>query len=639
MSLRETLTSLAILKVNIDQGKDYLEYLRPFILQVLIDHRPSPVTERDVTNYLLTDFGFEIPSRTVQIILSRISRSGVLERSEGVYNIVKQPPDPKISIKKVEANRHIETILYGILNFRQDNYFPISTKNEAVSAICEFLSEFSIPCLRAYLKGTAIPKITGKRRAHIVLVSQYVINLQAHEPERFESFMILVQGHMLANALLCPDLQSTPKTYKGVTFYLDTPILIHRFGLEGEVRNRAIEELIVLLRELGANVDIFEHSYKELLRVIKGAAEHVDSPHGRGAIVTEARRRGTTKSDILLLLGKIDDLLNEAKIDVKETPKYIADFQIDEQAFEEILDDEVSYYNPRAREYDVNSVRSIYVLRKGHFSSSLEKCRAVLVTSNSGFSRAAFEYGKRHEESDQVSSVITDFSLANMAWLKAPMGAPSLPTTELIAYSYAALQPSKELLEKFLSEIDKLEKQGTITNKDHQLLRSSVFAQDELMQLTLGEESALTTETVTETLKRVTNEIKKEESEKLKEEQQAHEQTQKNLEKTKTERQALQKRLFWNCRRKARNYAWVISFLIAVLILIGILYGLGIVSTNRVVGWVLLIGMFMLALTTLANLCLGTTVKKIHQYIMERLLTRFLKHEAQATGIDLGEQE
>ena len=37
-----TLTSLAILKVNIDQGKDYLDYLRPFILQVLVEQKPEP---------------------------------------------------------------------------------------------------------------------------------------------------------------------------------------------------------------------------------------------------------------------------------------------------------------------------------------------------------------------------------------------------------------------------------------------------------------------------------------------------------------------------------------------------------------------------------------------------------------------
>src|SRR3546814_19838566 len=80
---------------------------------------------------------------------------------------------------------------------------------------------------------------------------------------------------------------------------------------------------------------------------------------------------------------------------------------------------------------------------------------------------------------------------------------------EVIAFSYAALQPSNALLDKYLGEIDKLEKQGTISERDHQLLRSSDLAQKELMNLTLGEEVALTEQTVTETRTRVTREARK----------------------------------------------------------------------------------------------------------------------------------
>ena len=45
------------------------------------------------------------------------------------------------------------------------------------------------------------------------------------------------------------------------------------------------------------------------------------------------------------------------------------------------------------------------------------------------------------------------------------------------------------------------------------------------MHLTLGEDAALTTETVTSILERVSNEIKGEVSERLREEQQAHQET------------------------------------------------------------------------------------------------------------------
>ncbi len=218
MAPTETLTSLAMLKVNIDQGRDYLDYLRPFILQVLVDHRPDPVTDQVVRDHLRTQFGLEIPARAVQIVLKRLSRGHPLKREEGVYHITGALSDPGITRKKSEADRHIQAVVSGLLEFTKDGSHSVATAGEAVTAICGFLTEFNIPCLRAYLRGTTIPTVEGKHQAHIVLVSDYVLHLQRSDPERFKSFMILVQGHMLANALLCPDLQSAPRTYKGVRF-------------------------------------------------------------------------------------------------------------------------------------------------------------------------------------------------------------------------------------------------------------------------------------------------------------------------------------------------------------------------------------------------------------------------------------
>ncbi|MGH7798433.1 MAG: hypothetical protein ACREQ2_26515 [Candidatus Binatia bacterium] len=631
-----TLTSLAMLKVNVDQGNDYLDYLRPFILQILVDHKPDPVTDRVVRDYIRTNFGLEIPERAVQVVLKRISKIYPLKKADGVYRITGNLPNLEIAAEKTKADRHIQAVLTGLIEFSKTTAKPVLATEDAVVAICAFLTKFNIPCLRAYLQGTAIPTVHGKHDNDIVLVSQYVLHVQRTDPERFESFMIMVQGHMLANALLCPDLQNAPKTYKGVTFYLDTPLLVQRLGLEGKSKEAASENLIGLLHNLGATVATFSHSHEELERVLRGAAAHVDDPAGHGSIVMEARRGDITKSDLLLMAGQIDGRLADAGIQVKDTPDYVVPFQIDEEAFEEVLDDEVSYFNSRAKEYDINSVRSIYVLRARTSPLTVEKSRAVLVTSNSGFARAAWEYGQRYEESREVSSVITDFSLANMAWLKAPLGAPSLPTTEVLSFSYAALQPSKELLGKYLTEIDRLEKQGKISERDHQLLRSSTLAQEELMRLTLGDEDAFTAETVTETLRRVTSEIRKEENEKVLHEQEPHRQTLDRLGAIATEKELLQKRIYWKCARKSRFCGWTASLALVIFLALGFMEGFGLKTTTPFLGWILVGGTVVLFLASIANLFYGTTVRQIHAAIQARFLTYFLQREAKATGIDFG---
>ena len=631
----ETLTSLAMLKVHVDQGQDYLDYLRPLILQVLITHRPNPVTDAVVQGLISSDFGLEIPDRSIQIVLKRLSRKYPLKKEQGVYQITGDLPDPRIGAEKADAIGHINAVISGLVEFSKGTANPIGSHDAAVTAVCAFLTQFNIPCLRAYLRGTAIPTIEGQHNPQIVLVSQYVLALQNTDPERFESFLVVVKGHMLANALLCPDLKNAPGSYKGVTFYLDTPLLVRGLGLEGEPKQAAVDGLIELLLNLGANVSVFSHSRDELERVITGAAHYIESRNARGSIVNEARRRGTTKSDLLVLAGQIDDKLKDARIDVLATPRYIEDFQIDEREFENALNDEVSYFNPRAKEDDINSVRSIYVLRAHASPKILERSKVALVTSNTGFSRAAFQYGQRHEAFREVSSVITDFSLANMAWLKAPMGAPTVPMTELLAFSYAALQPSKELVEKYLKEIEKLEIQGKITPRDHQLLRSSQLAQAELMNLTLGDDDALTEQTVTEMLKRVTKEITKEESDNYREEQAAHQETRKELEEQREIKKGVQERLYWHCRRQAAACAWVASAIIVVLIIGGLAAGVGLRSGNPIVGGLLVVASGVLILLTFSNLIFGTSVRRLHERMKFHCLDWLIRRRAAETGLDL----
>ena len=633
-----TLTSLAILKVNIDQGGNYLEYLRPFVLQVLVKNRPDRITDQIVSDYIQDQFGLVIPNRTIQIVLKRISRKNILKKDHGLYRITGKLPDPKITAKQRHAEQHIAAVLEGLRQFSQGTIKPISSDEEAVNSICAFLAEFDISCLRAYLRGTAIPSLEGTHQTDIVIVSKYVQHLRQTDPERFSSFLILVQGHMLANALLCPDLENVSQTYRRVTFYLDTPLLVNSLGVEGEAKKAATCELIDLLSRLGGKVSVFSHSREELQTVLDGAATYVNSPYGRGPIVAEARRSGTTKSDLLLIAESIDNKLSEAKINVEDTPRYTESFQINETVFGHFLSDNISYRNPRAAEHDTNSVRSIYVLRADKPARSLEKTRAVLVTSNGGFARAAWQYGREFDSTRDVSSVITDFSLANMAWLKAPMGAHTIPRTQLLAFSYAALGPSTTLLDKYMAEMDRLEQKGTITERDHQLLRSSPRAYEELMHLTLGEDVALTSETVMQTLERVSNEIRKKETEKLTVAQEAHEKTLDALDTQLDRNQKIMSNLYWRCRSRARILAWTTSVVVVIALVVALSSGFGLRSANPILAWGLIgTSSIVLALLTLGNLVDGFNVRRLHQWVQNRCLTWLLKREAKTIGVDSNE--
>jgi hypothetical protein len=638
MASTETLTSLAMLKVQVDIGSDYLEYLRPFVLQVLVEDKPAPVTDRVVGDSVRKHFGLELPNRVVQLVLQRVARAGLLKRDRGVFYLTGEVPNPGLMTKKAEAERHITAIVNGLLEFAK-TYESLKTREQAITALTAFLGEFNIPYLRAYLRGTAIPEVQGRHGPTNVLISQYVLDLHQRDPARFDSFMVLLQGHMLANALLCPDLDQVPQTYRNTVFYLDTPILVRCLGLEGEERKAAVVELIALLVKLGARVAAFSHSVEELERVIKGAADNLEARDARAELIAYARRASLTRSDLLLLAGKLEDLLSTSKIKIVATPRYTAKFQIDESAFGDALDDEISYFNPRARDFDVNSVRSIYVLRADSAPRTLERANSALVTTNRPFAKAAFLFGQGHESSREVSSVITDFSLANMAWLKAPMGAPSLPAAELLAFAYAGLRPSAALMDKFLAELERLEKAGKLAPRDHQLLRSSTVADEELMRLTLGDTDALTEEAISQTLKRVTTEIKAEETRHLRDEQSRHRTTAHEREQALSDRSALLSRTYWRLARSSRIYAWIFSGLVQALFLVGIAAGFGLSSQNLWLRLIILLGSIVCAAIGVWSWFSGTTANQWHHTVERRILQVLLRRESELTGISLQTNE
>ena len=154
-----------------------------------------------------------------------------------------------------------------------------------------------------------------------------------------------------------------------------------------------------------------------------------------------------------------------------------------------------------------------------------------------------------------------------------------------------------------------MEDEGVVSERHLQLLRSSPMVSNELMNLTLGDDERLTEETVTEILERVTGEIKREEADRADQferdrstaQQALEEQTERStqLERERfatqqaleeqaemsaqrererlTTQQALEEQiqqnnrirsnLYWDCRKRAKNWAVGISLVLSLILI------------------------------------------------------------------------
>lgn len=258
-----TLVSLAMLKIKQDRGGDYLDYLKPFIKHILSEWNTAPLNDTEISERLKNIHGLIIPSKVVQIVLKRLVRDGVLYKKNGAFFVAQNAEPPEWIPHKAEAERNITFITNALIGFAKEHVGKEIDEPSALDCFLVFLSKFSIPCLKNFLRNTALPEAPKNGDWRIILVSEFVKHIARNSPEKFDAFMVLAQGHMLANALLCPDLSSLKANYRDVTFYFDTPILLNILGLSGREKQAAISELLSLIKNLGGKISYFSHTLVE----------------------------------------------------------------------------------------------------------------------------------------------------------------------------------------------------------------------------------------------------------------------------------------------------------------------------------------------------------------------------------------
>jgi len=557
------LASLAILKVDLDEGvRDYIGYLETLVLDLLSRHKPDPAVAAVIAQMFQAEYGLRLPDQGIQLVLRRLAKRKYLERKDNLYHIVKELPASDMQPRRAEAEAAIDEVFSRLRQFASETFGAEWSVSDASRALLGFLNIFGVDYIRAYVFRTATPRIEETLPKVQFIVGKFIGLVHQSEPQLFDKIMILVKGQLYANALICPDLESIEKDFRRVTFYVDTPLVLDAIGLQGAIRQDAAAELITLVSKLKGKFAVFRHTMDELDAILEFVEQNIDRPEvSNNRVLQHLRSQGVKRGELALMRGHLEEHLQNAGLRVVSTPKYVETYNIDEAGFEAALKDELTYRSARAAAYDVNSIRSIFVLREGTVPRRLEDCKAVFVTSNAGLARIAFEKGKEQNSAREVSSVITNYSLSNVAWLKAPLGAPNLPEKETLAACYAAMEPSAGLLTKYLQEIDRLRKKGTLTADDHALLRVSGIATDELMNLTLGDEDAFGSSSVPQILERVRTNLVAKQLDILQAERVSHRSTKKVKATLERQTSTAQSRIYWVSRSIARVGLLLMSIL------------------------------------------------------------------------------
>lgn len=512
------LTSLAILKANWDEGqRSYLDNFLPFVADCLNACSADDISAPEISDLVLQRFGIPLPNGVVQTLLRKAAKAGLGTRDHGRFKIDrKEVAKHDLTRLRSDTERRQEALVDRLVRFASEEHGLQLERDAAEAALLAHLERHATSILKAALRGVAYQPALADESIDYV-VTEFVAQLFARDPDGFEYMESLVKGLMLATAVYLPAPAEVGRRFEQLTLYFDTRVLLQALGYEGPEAEKAMRQTLDIAYELGAQLATFSDTVGETRGVLNGIAinfRRAQRFDQRRLTQEWFRKQGYSASDIELLAENLEADLRGLRITVVDRPPPEVQLTVDESALEAVLQEKVGYPARPPLLHDLDALTAIFRLRRGGRPSQLERGRAAFVTTNTplvGVARQFFDGG------DSVPLALTDDDFATLVWLKRPLSAPELPRMRIIADCYAALEPGNDLWNKYLDEVEKLRQRRSISEDDFFVLRYSFDAKRALMHRTLGEHERISEEVVEEILDRAREAIKEPEVQRAKE--------------------------------------------------------------------------------------------------------------------------
>jgi|GEM_PF-6854761 len=486
--MNKAVVSYAILAVDVNSSKGYLDYFLPFVSECLRKAEEDIITTENVSADIFREFGLTIPNHVIKSILNKLKKQNYIYYDKA-FNCYKANREKLNLLTFKERQEQVlfthSLLLNEIISYNKKCFNRELSFTEAEKAFEDFLSS---SCYSVLFDE----KIDTSNQLAIAIAS-FIADLEKTNLILFQYYVNIVVGHMVATSIYYSEFERFDQKFKDTALFLDTTFIIFALGYSGEVRQKPCLELIQLLKENNAQIKCFKHTIDEVADILEGCIYKMENgvTDNFGTVDYFIRKRFDRATVMRFIGGLEKEIERTLRAKIVEKPDYTEMYNIDEMKLREHLAKHIRYSNEYSLERDIQSIHSIFHLRRGHQSRSIEHSKAIFVTTNeklTHFTNGFYwgEYGKT-----TVSPIINDYVLTTLLWIKQPNRMPDLPKLRVIADCYAALQPKESLLKSYLEKIYELKTQEKITEDDYWILRTQE-AKTLVMEHTLGDEEAIT---------------------------------------------------------------------------------------------------------------------------------------------------
>ncbi|MEQ1248151.1 hypothetical protein ABLT93_13265 [Acinetobacter soli] len=468
------LVQLALLEtLKKDDFNDEIDLFLPLIAVIISNEKLTEVNVNNLQIGINKLFGITPPLGAISTFLARAKTRNLLKKENGVFI-----PDVQIinewkngfDQKKEQVELSLNLVKEDFKKYAKDKFAVDLSLDECDQLLSKFIEDnlSDVASTHRFEKAQSGNKV--KNTNHVV--SSYIGEIYKQRGAILEHFSRCAKGMILANYLCLADKISSKKSYKNLTVYLDTPIIVGLLGFSGKTKFQHLNEFLELLKANDINVVIFDKTFNEVEGLLN--AWKLDFKSKRF-------ERFNTKTLELLRMEGYDEIRLETEIKLLKTKiesfgivieygfNLNKKFTCDESGFESFL----SSFFPKHKNlsHDVICLSRIYNQREGRLIHKMSEKMTLFVTGNKLLREKTTDFFAKELPLEVMPLAVSETWLVSLFWLKKPNFFSALPSNQLLTSAYGFLYSDDKFWDGFIRKLEHLEKSGSITKEEFMLVR------------------------------------------------------------------------------------------------------------------------------------------------------------------------
>lgn len=499
------LACYAALKAGLS-GNSYMEAFDRLLLALISKNRYKTIENKVLSEDFTKEYGFEMSYFPMAEIVGHLKKDKFIIKDN--QNFI--PNLPKIEALNIELELKEKIYQFDELidDFKQYclTKFDKSFNDEK---LLEYIDSFLENQSKYFITKSKAMKHCEPNDPDFFFYS-YIKHIKETNTIYFEYFQSIVIGNLLANYITYDEVTKNEANFKQMRIFIDTGFAFRLLGVDELGREDVYKTIINELRKLGVKVFMFNHSYLEMVNIIRSSTTWVGNSQysfDKGSQTTfYFLSNNYSKEDI-------NEFADTCKIKLQHLGVQISNYEYPEPNLiiepheQNILDEIINEYKRRDRDFTVRKetlekdARSLFYLfqqRRNELTTCFADTKYIFVTTNHTLARLSKKIANDYCCSKNIEAFppcITDVLLGTIIWIRSPMKLIEYNSRLLIPQAYYAFQPSELLIKKMDKVLNELTDLHEIDPRLCYEMKTNSLIMDKIVEITQNDPDLFNEET------------------------------------------------------------------------------------------------------------------------------------------------